>query len=121
MPKKIIIADDEPHMRMLIELSLKNLGCELVAATDGGQVLALVAKELPSLIVMDVNMPVMDGLAALQTLKANPATSAVPVIMLTTRSQTLARENAEKLGAALFLTKPFSPAMLAAAARQLAS
>ena len=68
---------------------------------------------------MDVNMPELDGISALNELKANAATGAIPVIMLTTRGQNLSREEADKAGAALFLTKPFSPSVLATEAKRI--
>ena len=64
-------------------------------------------------------MPEMDGLTALKQLKATPATAGIPVIMLTSRGQMVAREEAETSGAALYVTKPFSPSALAAEARRI--
>ena len=64
-------------------------------------------------------MPQKDGLSALKELKAIPATAQIPVIMLTTRGQNITRTEAEGLGAALYLTKPFSPSALASEARQI--
>ncbi len=119
MPKTILIADDEPHMVRIIELSLKKAGYGLRIARHGREALEMAIQEPPALIVMDVAMPEMDGLTALRQLKANPATIAVPVIMLTSRGQTIARDEAEASGASLYLTKPFSPSGLAAEVRRL--
>lgn len=119
MLKKILIVDDEPHMLRITELSLKKGGYDILTARNGREAIELAARELPALIVMDVTMPEMDGLTALKQLKATPATAGIPVIMLTSRGQTVAREEAEISGAALYLTKPFSPSALAAEARRI--
>jgi DNA-binding response OmpR family regulator len=119
MSQKILIVDDEPHMRRITELSLKKAGYEILIACNGREAVEAAARALPALIVMDVSMPEMDGFEALRQLKATAATAAIPVIMLTSRGQTVAREEAATSGAALYLTKPFSPSALAAEARRL--
>jgi CheY-like chemotaxis protein len=93
-------------------MTLKKTGCEIVSSVNGQAAYDQAVAELPSLIVMDVMMPVLDGLGALAKLKENEATREIPVIMLTAKGQTLTRTEAEESGAALFLTKPFSPTEL---------
>ncbi len=112
MPQKILIVDDEAFMLRVTELSLKKGGYQLIFGRNGVEAVQLAASELPALIVMDVQMPEMDGLAALRHLKQNPATAGIPVIMLTARGHVLTRQDAEGSGAALFLTKPCSPMQL---------
>ncbi|MBS0656929.1 MAG: response regulator [Verrucomicrobia bacterium] len=119
MNARILIADDEPHMRRVIELSLRRGGYELVIARDGHEAVRLARSEQPALIVMDVNMPELNGVEALRTLKQTPETAAIPVIMLTARGHVLTRHEAESSGAALFLTKPFSPTQLLDEVRRL--
>ena len=119
MTNKILILDDEPHMLRVTELSLKKAGYEIITARNGREAINLAVIHLPALIVMDVSMPEMDGLAALRELKGNPATEGIPVIMLTTRGQNMTRAEAERSGAALYITKPFSPSALAAEARRI--
>jgi DNA-binding response OmpR family regulator len=119
MSQRILIVDDEPHMRRITELSLKKAGYEILIACNGREAVQAAARALPALIVMDVSMPEMDGFEALRQLKATAATAAIPVIMLTSRGQTVARDEAASSGAALYLTKPFSPSALAAEARRL--
>ncbi len=82
---------------------------------------AAVIATSPDAVILDIIMPVMDGLAALSSLKSNPATASIPVIMLTARGHNLTRQQAEESGAALFLTKPFSPTELLAAIARLTS
>lgn len=119
MAKRILIVDDEPHMLRIIELSLKKAGYEILTARNGREAIDCALRELPALIVMDVTMPELDGIAALKQLKATPAAAGIPVIMLTSRGQTVARDEAGQSGAALYLTKPFSPSSLSLEARRL--
>jgi len=119
MSTKILIVDDEPHMLRVTELSIKKGGYQIVIGRNGKEALELAAREKPSLIVMDVSMPEMDGLTALTQLKANPETAQIPVIMLTVRGQAMARQQAEQSGAAVYLTKPFSPSQLLVEVKRL--
>jgi CheY-like chemotaxis protein len=109
---KILLADDETYSLRLLQMTLKKTGCEVVSCVNGQEAYDKALNELPNLIVMDVMMPVLDGLGALAKLKENEATSEIPVIMLTAKGQTLTRTEAEESGAALFFTKPFSPTEL---------
>lgn len=119
MPRRILIVDDEPHMIRLAELSLRNGDFEIRKATNGLEAIAAVRERMPDLVIMDVQMPEMDGLQALHALKADASTAAIPVIMLTARGHQLTRQEAENIGAQAFLTKPFSPTQLLAEARRI--
>lgn len=119
MPQKILIVDDEAFMLRVTELSLKKGGYELIFGRNGIEAVQLAVSEQPALIVMDVQMPEMDGLAALRHLKQNPATVRIPVIMLTARGHVMTRQDAEESGAALFLTKPCSPMQLLKEVRRI--
>ena len=111
-PKSILLVDDEAFMRRIMEATLRKGGFVLTQATDGQSAVESVARQRPDLIVMDVSMPRLDGLGALRQIKGDPATAAIPVIMLTARGHVLTRQEAEESGADLFLTKPFSPSQL---------
>ena len=119
MSTKVLIVDDEPHMLRVTELSIKRGGYDIVIGRNGREAVELAARENPGLIVMDVSMPEMDGLTALQHLKADPKTAPIPVIMLTVRGQAMTRHQAEQSGAAVYLTKPFSPSQLLAEVQRL--
>jgi two-component system, chemotaxis family, chemotaxis protein CheY len=119
MIPKLLIVDDEAHMLRVTELSLKKGGYSLLIGRNGREAVELARRELPALIVMDVQMPILDGLGALRELKADAATRDIPVIMLTARGHALTRQEAEGSGAALFLTKPFSPTQLLNDVRRL--
>lgn len=116
---RLIIAEDSPHMLRLLEMTLRKGGHSWQAFSDGAGVLAAAEQAVPELFILDVIMPGMDGLTALQALKSGPATAGVPVIMLTARGQSLTRQQAQESGAALFLTKPFSPTELLGAIESL--
>jgi DNA-binding response OmpR family regulator len=119
MTTKVLIVDDEPHMLRVTELSIKRGGYDIVIGRNGREAVDLAIREKPGLIVMDVSMPEMDGLTALQHLKSIRETKSIPVIMLTVRGQAMTRLQAELAGAAVYLTKPFSPSQLLAEVRRL--
>ena len=112
MPHKILIVDDEPFMLRLIQHHLENAGYEMIKARNGREAVEAATREKPRLVVMDAMMPNMDGLSALRQLKQGTSTRAIPVIMLTANPHKYTREEAESSGAAIFLTKPFSPTQL---------
>jgi CheY-like chemotaxis protein len=112
MQHKILIVDDEPFMLRLIQHHLENAGYEMIKARNGREAIEAAIRERPCLVVMDAMMPNMDGFTALRRLKEEPATREIPVIMLTANPHKFGREEAESCGAAIFLTKPFSPTQL---------
>ena len=118
-PKRVLVVDDEPHMLRISEFSIRKAGYATLTARNGRDAVRLARSEQPALIIMDVTMPEMDGIAALAELKATPETAAIPVIMLTARGHALTRHEAANSGAALYITKPFSPNALAAEARRI--
>ena len=109
---RVLVADDEVYMLRLLEMTLKKGGYEVVSCRDGKEALTTAVTVLPQLIVLDVMMPGLDGLGALRQLKENPATKKIPVVVLSAKGHALTRVEAETAGAALFLTKPFSPNQL---------
>ena len=119
MAKKILAVDDEKHIVRLVEITLQREGYEVVTANNGAEALEKVATEKPDLVIMDVMMPEMDGLQALQKLKDDPATADVPVIMLTAKAQDSDVFQGWKSGADLYLTKPFNPQELMTFVRRI--
>ncbi len=99
-------------MVRLAELSLRKGGYQLSVGRNGREAVEMASRDKPDLVIMDVIMPELDGLAALHELKTNPETAGIPVIMLTARGHVLTRQEAEASGASAFLTKPFSPTQL---------
>ena len=112
MDRPILVVDDEPHMRRVAELSMKPLGHPILLASDGQEAVALAKSRQPCVILLDHIMPVMDGKAALQQLKADPATCDIPVIILSSRGQLAVGQYQGFESATMFVAKPFSPALL---------
>lgn len=115
----ILIVDDEPHNRKLLEVQLKHEGYLTASAASGAEALALVAQRAPDLILLDVMMPGMDGYELVRELKAGAHTANVPVIMMTALMGYTARMAALDAGAEEFLSKPVDRAELALRIRNL--
>ncbi len=104
---KILSVDDSKTIRMIVKRAFAPYDCTVCEATNGEEGLANAATEKPDLIVLDITMPVMDGVTMLMQLKENPELKHIPVIMLTAES---GRENVAyiaKLGVRDYLVKPF--------------
>jgi len=119
MMKQILVVDDDQLMHRLFQHHLEKAGYQMLSAVNGREALEIASRENPGLIVMDIMMPEVDGLAALRELKKAEETKTIPVIVITANSHHLARKESETCGAALFLTKPFSPTQLLNEIRRL--
>ncbi len=104
--KKVLVVEDEVKIARLVRDYLRQAGFAVVEAGDGQAALALARQERPDMIVLDLGLPGMDGLDVTRRLRA---TSAVPIIMLTARSEESDRIVGLELGADDYVTKPFSP------------
>jgi DNA-binding response OmpR family regulator len=113
MPK-ILVVDDEIHILKIIDYKLRTAGYTVIAATDGLEGLEKARVEQPDLILLDVMMPRMDGFQALEALKRDPTTKAIPVFMLTVKGKEMDRLRGLQMGIAAYITKPFSPNALLA-------
>jgi two-component system, cell cycle response regulator len=112
MAAKILTVDDSRTIRLIVGRAFKAYECAIVEAANGEEGLAAAAREKPDLIILDVTMPVMDGVTMLGKLKADDALKATPVIMLTAES---GRENVlqiARLGVRDYLVKPFKEEQL---------
>ncbi len=110
--KRILSVDDSPSVRKLVEFTLKSKGFQVASAGDGQEALAIMAREHFDAIVLDINMPIMDGLEFLQHRKRDDAHAAIPVIVLTTEGLEGDRDKAMELGATAYIVKPFKPTQL---------
>lgn len=120
MTKKILVVDDSDAIRQQVGSALRQAGYTTAEAVDGLQGLEALKEGDFALVICDVNMPRMNGLEMLETLKRNPAYSALPVVMLTTEGQPALVERAKKAGAKGWIVKPFKPELMIAAVRKLA-
>ena len=112
---KIVLIEDDPGIRTVIRLALKGAGftsiCETGNGTDGR---ALVLREKPALVILDLMLPGMDGLAVCSAIRRNPSVSGTPIVMLTARTAEEDVVRGLELGADDYITKPFSNAILVA-------
>jgi DNA-binding response OmpR family regulator len=110
----ILVVDDEPDIRSLVQLNLELDGHQVVTASNGAEALELIADEVPDLMLLDVQMPEVDGWTVLETIKAasDLDVNRIPVLMLTANDASDARVRGGIEGAIRYLTKPFQPAML---------
>jgi len=109
MKCKILVVDDEPDAVELVEFNLKAAGYEVVSAEDGQEALKKARSLLPQLIVLDLMLPEVDGLEVCKILRRDPATQAIPILMLTAKAAEIDRVLGLELGADDYVTKPFSP------------
>ncbi len=109
MKPKILVVDDEPEAVELVEFNLKQSGYAVTTAADGAEALKKARAQIPDLIVLDVMLPEMDGFEICKTLRLDPATARVPILMLTAKAAEIDRVLGLELGADDYLTKPFSP------------
>lgn len=114
MKRKILLVDDEQLIVEVVSIALGGSKYELIVASDGAEAIEQARKQQPDLILMDVDMPVMGGIEACRSLKAEPATGAIPIMMLTAMAQSRDVQAATEAGADEYITKPFSPSALMA-------
>ena len=120
MGKKILIVDDAASMRGLVTMTLKKSGYEVVEASDGKDALTkLSSVGKVDLIITDLNMPNMDGIELIKTLKTDMKYRFIPVIMLTTESQEAKKEEGRKAGAKAWIVKPFKPDVLVSVVKKI--
>lgn len=106
MPRSILVVDDDPHIRQLLVFALTKAGLEAREAPDGEAALASVAANPPDLVVLDINMPRMDGLDVCRRIRAD---GDLPILFLSSRDDEIDRVLGIELGADDYVVKPFSP------------
>lgn len=114
MPDKILVVDDELHIRELVKFNLLKEGFEVLEASDGHAAVKMARAEKPDLVVLDLMLPGLDGLEVCRSLKGRRETAAIPIIMLTAKSEEIDKVIGLELGADDYLTKPFSTRELTA-------
>ena len=122
MEQKLLIVDDEPHIRMLIEQALEELEDEDViffTAENGVKALKIIHEENPQLVFLDVMMPEMNGMEVCRKVKKELGLNNVYIVLLTAKGQELDRQKGLEVGADLYMTKPFDPEVLLDKAREV--
>ena len=118
---KVLIVDDEQHIRLLIEQTLEELeddGVELLTATDGDEAIDVVENHRPALVFLDVMMPKRNGFEVCRVIKHDLGLTNTYVVLLTAKGQAYDRDQGRAAGADLYLTKPFDPDELLRFARE---
>ena len=111
MPK-ILSADDSTSIRQMVEFTLKGAGYEVAQAVDGAEALEMAKNGAYDLVLSDVNMPKMDGIALTKELRSLEAYAHIPILLLTTESQADMKKKGKEAGATGWIVKPFNPVQL---------
>lgn len=119
MAQRILVVDDEPSIVLSLQYLLQREGYEVDIAADGEAALEAAALRPPALIILDIMLPTMNGFEVCRRLRADPARAGVKVLMLTARGRDTEVQKGLKLGADLYVTKPFSTHELLEQVRRL--
>lgn len=109
---KILAVDDSASMRQMVSFTLQGAGYEVVEASDGQDALSKAKQNQVDLVLSDVNMPVMDGIALIKQLRTLPNYKFTPILMLTTESAADKKSEGKAAGATGWIVKPFNPDQL---------
>jgi two-component system cell cycle response regulator DivK len=118
MSKRILVVEDQEDNRQILRDLLTSAGFELLEATTGEEGVRLTESHHPDLILMDIQMPVVDGYEATRRIKGNATLSGIPIIVVTSYALSGDEAKARAAGADDYVTKPFSPRQLLAKIRQ---
>jgi len=119
-PVKVLVVDDSAPVRDLLVVNLELEGLEVRVAGDGLEGVAVAREWRPDVVTLDVVMPRLDGFGALERLRGDPATAAIPVVMVTGRAQAADQARGDALKVDAYVTKPFEPTDLVAVVTDLA-
>ena len=106
---KVLVAEDEQPIRIVLADTLLDAGYDVIEATDGGAAFEKACLEHPDIILLDVMMPVMDGFGVLKRLRETPSTEAIPVVLLTAVPAAEGERAGSQLGVQHYITKPWTP------------
>jgi len=117
--KTILALDDSASLRQMVKLTLMSAGYNIVEAADGLEGLAKAKTNSVDMVVTDLNMPNMNGLAFIRALRQMPAYKGIPIVFLTTESDANLKQEAKSAGATGWITKPFKPEQLTSVVKKL--
>lgn len=118
MTKRILVVEDTEDNRKIVRDLLTSVGYELIEAVDGGEGVAMAQSERPDLILMDIQLPVIDGYEATRRIRAIPELAAVPIIAVTSYALSGDEAKTREAGCTGYVAKPFSPRQLLAKIRE---
>lgn len=119
MKKRILVVEDQEDNRQILRDLLSNSGYEIFEARTGEEAIALAASLRPDLILMDIQLPVLDGYEASRHIKANPDLRMIPIIAVTSYALSGDEEQARRAGCDAYVSKPYSPRKVLAQIRDL--
>ena len=119
--RHVLLIEDEPNIAEAIRFILTRDGWQVSLQNDGTGAVARIRAETPDMVILDLMLPGVSGLEILSQVRADPATAGLPVLMLSAKGLARDREAAERAGANVFMTKPFSNADMLAQVRALAA
>ena len=105
----VLVVDDDPVIQGLLRVNFEMEGYEVIVAGDGVEGLERARSERPDVVILDVMMPRMDGLEVARNLKGDPATAAIPIVLLSAKAQQIDVRAGGATGADAYVTKPFDP------------
>jgi two-component system, cell cycle response regulator DivK len=118
MSKRILVVEDQEDNRQILRDLLGNTGYQMFEAENGEEAVTMAAAEKPDLILMDIQLPLVDGYEATRRIKADPALSAIPIIAITSYALSGDEDKARAAGCDDYVTKPYSPRKLLAKIRE---
>jgi two-component system, cell cycle response regulator DivK len=121
MTKRILVVEDQPDNRKILRDVFARTDYEIIETENGEEALAAIARERPDLILMDIQLPIMDGYAATRRIKADPALRAIPIIAVTSYALSGEEKKAREAGCDDYIPKPYSPRELLAKVGQYLS
>jgi two-component system, cell cycle response regulator DivK len=121
MSKRILVVEDQSDNRKIIRDAFARTEYEIIETENGEEALAAIAKARPDLILMDIQLPIMDGYTATRRIKADPALRSIPIIAVTSYALSGEEEKAREAGCDDYIPKPYSPRELLAKVRQYLS
>jgi two-component system, chemotaxis family, chemotaxis protein CheY len=118
MPKTILTVDDSASVRQMVKFTLVEAGYAVIEAVDGQDALVKLASPV-HLVITDLNMPNLDGIGLIRSVRANPSCKGLPIIMLTTESQESRKQEGKAAGATGWIVKPFTTQQLLAVVKRV--
>jgi two-component system, cell cycle response regulator DivK len=112
MTKRILVVEDQDDLRAILRDFLTASGYDIIEAADGGEGVAKAQSERPDLVLMDIQLPVLDGYEATRQIKADPNLKAIPIIAISSFAMKGDEEKARASGCDHYVTKPYSPVQL---------